>query len=87
MAGADHIAASRQNRNRLQISILGHYLPLSGDNAVLRKLWQYIGTIVNHQALFCDIDWSTTKLSVSSHTYALLPEVHVPTYVIVRPIH
>ena len=65
MSGADHMASSPQNRARIQFSILGHYLPLSGDISVLRTLWQHTGTVVNHQALFADIDWSTAKLSVS----------------------
>ena len=49
MSGADHMASSPQNRARIQISILGHYLPLSGDISVLRTLWQHTGTVVYHQ--------------------------------------
>ena len=82
MARVDNMSASPQNRTRNLTSILSHYLPLSGDIAVLRKLWQHIGTIVNHQALFCDIDWSTTKLSVSSHTFAYQHQVHILIYII-----
>ena len=65
MSGAGHMASSPQNRARIQISILGHYLLLSGDISVLQTLSQYTGTVVNYQALFADIDWSTAKLSVS----------------------
>ena len=65
-AGNDYMASSPQNRARMQVSILGHFLLLSGDIQVLRVLWQQIGTVANHQAIFSDIDWSTTRLSVSS---------------------
>ena len=66
MAGADYMAPSPQNRAKIQISVLGRFLPLSGDIQVLRSLWQQVGAAVNHQAIFSDIDWSTTRLSVSS---------------------
>ena len=66
MAGVDYMASSPQNRARLQISVLGCFLPLSGDVQVLRGLWQQIGIALNHQAITSDIDWSTTRLSVSS---------------------
>ena len=66
MAGSSYMSSSPQNLANIQISILGHFLPLSGDIQVFRTLWQQIGVVVNHQALFSDIDWSTTRLSVSS---------------------
>ena len=66
MAGRDYMTSSPQNRARIQISVLGHFLPLSGDIQVLRALWQQIGTAVNHQAIFSDIDWGTARLSVSN---------------------
>ena len=74
MSGSDYMVSSPHNRARLQISILGHYLPLSGDIKVLRTLWQHTGTVVNHQSLFADIAWSTTRWSVSTlHTLIGLP--------------
>ena len=66
MAGSNYMSSSPENLAKIQISILGHFLPLSGDIHVLRTLWQQIGVVVNHQALFSDVDWSTTRLSVSS---------------------
>ena len=66
MAGSSYMSSSAQSLAKIQISILGHFLPLSGDIQVLRTLWQQIGVVVNHQALFSDTDWSTTRLSVSS---------------------
>ena len=66
MAGSNYMSSSPQNLAKIQISILGHFLPLSGDIHVLRTLCQQIGVVVNHQALFSDVDWSTARLSVSS---------------------
>ena len=82
MAGADYMAASPQNRARLQISILGHWLPLSEEVMVFRALWQHTGTVVNHQALFCHIDWSTghtpaERSLLSSLLDAISPEAEL----------
>ena len=66
MAGSNYMSSSPQNLAKIQINILGHFLPLSGDIHVLRTLWQQIGVVVNYQALFSDVDWSTARLSVSS---------------------
>ena len=66
MAGRDYMTSSPQNRARIQISVLGHFLPLSGDIQVLRASWQHIGTVVNNQAIFSDIDWGTARHSVSN---------------------
>ena len=66
MAGSDYMASSPQNRAKMQITILGNFLPLSGDIRVLRMLWQQVGTVVNHRTIFSDIDWSTARLSVSN---------------------
>ena len=79
MSGVDHMASSPQNRACIQIQILGHYLPLSGDISVLRTIWQHTGTVVNHQALFADIDWSTAKISVSGFHLAYIPIVLLGT--------
>ena len=65
MAGAQHMASSSDNRARVQISILGHYLPTFGDIRALRGLWKDIGVVVNHQALFKDFNWGKERLSVS----------------------
>ena len=65
MAGAQHMASSSDNRARVQISILGHYLPTFGDIRALRGLWKDIGVVVNHQALFADFNWGKERLSVS----------------------
>ena len=63
--GAQYMASSSDNRARVQISILGHYNPTFGDIRALRGLWNDIGVVVNHQALFADFDWGEEQLSVS----------------------
>ena len=65
MAGAQHMASSSDKKARVQISILGHYLPTFGDIRALRGLWKDIGVGVNHQALFADFNWGKERLSVS----------------------
>ena len=44
MAGSNYTSLSPQNRAWLQVSILGHFLTLSGDIQVLRALWQQSST-------------------------------------------
>ena len=60
------MASSSDNRARVQIFILGHYNPTFGDIRALRGLWNDIGVVVNHQALFADFDWGKEQLSVSN---------------------
>ena len=67
MAGNTHMTSSSENRVRVQISILGHFLPNFGDIRSLRSLWKDIGVVVNHQALFSDFNWGKERLSVSPH--------------------
>ena len=47
MAGSNYMSSSPQNLAKIQINILGHFLPLSGAVQVLRTLWQQIGVIVS----------------------------------------
>ena len=75
MAGSSYMSSSPQNLAKTQISILAYFLALSGDIQVLRTMWQQIGVVVNHQALFSDVDWSTTRLSVSSLVWIDRPVV------------
>ena len=65
MRGTDYMTSSSENRARVQVSILGHYLRTHGDISALRNLWSDVGVVVNHQALFTDFDWSRERLSVS----------------------
>ena len=65
MSGNTHMTASSENRVRVQISILRHFLPSVGDLGLLRGLWKDVGVVVNHQALFSDFNWVKVRLSVS----------------------
>ena len=65
MAGAQHMTSSSSNRARVQISVLGHYIPTFGDISALRVLWKDIGVVVNHQALFADFNWGKERITVS----------------------
>ena len=65
MAGADHMSSSSENRARIQISVLGRFLPNYGDIDILQSFWRDIGVVVNHQALFTDFNWTKERLTVS----------------------
>ena len=45
MAGSQHMASSSANRARVQISVLGHYIPSFGDIRALRGIWKCIGVL------------------------------------------
>ena len=65
MADADHMSSSSENRARIQISVLGRFLPNYGDIDILRSFWRDIGVVVIHQALFTDFNWTKESLTVS----------------------
>ena len=67
MSGADHMSSSSENRARIQISVLGRFLPHYGDIDLLRNFWRDIGVVVNHQSLFTDFNWTKERLTVSIH--------------------
>ena len=48
MAGNTHMTSSSESRVRIQISILGHFLPAFGNIGSLRSLWTDVGVVVNH---------------------------------------
>ena len=66
MAGEDHMSSSSENRARIQISVLGRFIPSYGDIDILRGFWRDIGVVVNHQSLFTDFNWTKERLTVSS---------------------
>ena len=69
MSGNTHMTASSENRVRVQISILRHFLTSVGDLGLLRGLWKNVGVVVNHQAFFSDFNWGKERLSVSLLDY------------------
>ena len=66
MAGVDHMSSSSENRARIQISVLGRFLPTYGEIDILSSLWRDIGVVVNNQSLFTDFNWNKERLTVSS---------------------
>ena len=64
-AGVNYMSSSSENRARIQISVLGRFLPQYGDIDVLRNFWRDIGVVVNHQSLFTDFNWTKERLTVS----------------------
>ena len=71
LSGMDYMASSSDNRARVQLSMLGRFLPTYGDIEVLKRFWSNVGVIVNHQALFTDFDWSKERLTVSILQYSV----------------
>ena len=71
LSGKDYMASSSDNRARVQLSVLGRFLPTYGDLEVLKRFWSDVGVIVNHQALFTDFDWSKERLTVSILYYSV----------------
>ena len=59
------MSSSSENCARVQISVLGRFLPSSGDIDALRNFWRDIGVVVNHQSLFTDFNWTKERLTVS----------------------
>ena len=62
------MSSSSESRARIQISVLGRFLPSYGDIDVLRNFWRDVGVIVNHQSLFTYFNWTKESLTVSVFT-------------------
>ena len=84
MAGEDHMSSSSENRARIQISVLGRFIPTYGDIDVLRGFWRDIGVVVNHQSLFTDFSWTKERLTVSSDFVLVLFSMSFP---ITQPVY
>ena len=69
MSGVDYMASSSDNRARIQIPVLGRFLPSFGDLEILKTFWTDVGVIVNNQALFTDFNWGKEHLAVSIASY------------------
>ena len=52
-------------RASIQICLLGEFVPKHGNISLLRSLWAQVGSFTNHQASYCDFDWSEERLTVS----------------------
>ena len=84
MAGEDHMSSSSENRARIQISVLGRFIPTYGDIDVLRGFWRDIGVVVNHQSLFTDFNWTKERLTVSNDFVLVLFSMSFP---ITQPVY
>ena len=78
------MSSRTENRARIQISILGRFLPRYGDIELLRHFWRDVLVIVNHQSLFADFNWTKERLTVSMHLdYLHIPSVDLLDFVLV----
>ena len=72
MSSAGGLTSSEDIRSGTQISLIGRFVPYFGNLATLQGLWTEVGNFTNHQELFGDIYWSSTKLTVCI-VFAYLP--------------
>ena len=70
------MSSSSENRARVQISVLGRFLPSYGDIDVLGSFWRDIGVVVNHQSLFTDFNWTEERLTVISIVQFTIPNLN-----------
>ena len=64
MSGAGGLTNFEDIRSGTQISLIGRFVPYFGDLATLQGLWTEVGNFTNHQELFGNLDWSSTRLTV-----------------------
>ena len=64
--GTTTVVVTPESRSRTQLCLIGDFIHTHGNLSVLRNLWARVGSYTNHQAAFCDFDWSEERLSVST---------------------
>ena len=64
MSSAGGLTNFEDIRSGTQISLVGRFVPYFGDLATLQGLWTEVGNFTNHQELFGNLDWSSTRLTV-----------------------
>ena len=64
MSSAGGLTNFEDIRSGTQISLIGRFVPYFGDLATLQGLWTEVGNFTNHQELFGNLDWSSTRLTV-----------------------
>ena len=64
MAGIGSVTNPDEIRLAMQISLVGHFVPVCGDLQLLGTLWKLVGKVSNHQELFSPYDWRATTLTV-----------------------
>ena len=64
-------AVTSKSRCQTQLSLIGDFLRTGGNLNQLRSMWLNVGTFMNHQSSFSDVDWSDERLSVSISYYSI----------------
>ena len=64
MAGIGSVTNPAEIRLAMQISLVGHFVPVCGDVQLLGTLWKLVGEVSNHQEPFSPYDWGATTLTV-----------------------
>ena len=64
--GTTTAVVTPESSSRTQLCLIGDFIHTHGNLSVLRNLWARVGSYTNHQAAFCDFDWSEERLSVST---------------------
>ena len=65
IAGQRNVVTSPDNRVRVQICVLGSFLPVFGDLSVFRGLWRNLGIVMGQEASYLGFKWGKEQLSVS----------------------
>ena len=63
MSSAGGLTNFEDIRSGTQRSLVGRFVPYFGDLATLQGLWTEVGNFTNHQELFGNLDWSSTRLT------------------------
>ena len=66
MAGQRDVTTTPDNKVRIQICVLGSFLPVFGDISIFRGLWSNLGSVMGHEASFLGFNWGKERLSVST---------------------
>ena len=69
MAGQRDVTTTPDNRVRVQICVLGFFLPVFGDISVFRGLWSNLGSVMGHEASFLGFNCRKERLSVSTFDF------------------
>ena len=75
LKGSTTALVTPDSRAKTQLCIIADFIQHQGDILLLRNLWSRIGSYTNHQAVFCDFDWSEERLTVSIITAFIRPIV------------
>ena len=72
MLGISRSQSTPEIRARHQISVFAKFVGRCGNLPFLREFWSEIGTFLNHQTDFQEIDWSPVTLYVSNFSFSTI---------------